>query len=181
MRELTFTGFLAKYVRSLSKQNTAGIYKLVSEAEAGNYRLIAPLTLYAAFSGKKMLFLRATENKRLFSDSVKLVRSFSNEELLHFMETQSEEMDEMFHKVWRTFQSERNRKKTDDDTKSMMRRRVMQLQEKSGISNYRIYTDLHLNPGNLNAWLKYGASDKVSLKVARKTLAYVRAVTEERL
>lgn len=36
-------------------------------------------------------------------------------------------------------------------------------------------TDLRLNPGNLNAWLKHGNSDKVSLETARRTLRYVEA------
>lgn len=45
--------------------------------------------------------------------------------------------------------------------------------KKSGVSNYRIYTDLKLNPGNLNAWLKHGDSSKVSLYTARKTLQYM--------
>ena len=54
-----------------------------------------------------------------------------------------------------------------------MRQKVKRLQEKYGVTNYRIYTDLRLNPGNLNAWLKHGDSDKVSLDTARKTLRYV--------
>ena len=42
-------------------------------------------------------------------------------------------------------------------------------------SNYRIYTDLHLNPGNLNAWLKHGDCGKVSLKTARSVLRYAES------
>ena len=53
------------------------------------------------------------------------------------------------------------------------RQKVKRLQAKSGLSNYRIYTDLKLNPGNLNAWLKHGNCDKVSLETARQTLRYM--------
>ena len=78
-----------------------------------------------------------------------------------------------YHKVWRSFQSQKNRVQSDDHTKELMRLKVKRLQERCGVSNYRIYTDLNLNPGNVNAWLKHGVADKVSLDTARRTLRYV--------
>lgn len=80
-----------------------------------------------------------------------------------------------YHKVWKCYQSRNNSALTDDHTKELMRQKVKRLQEKNGVTNYRIYTDLRLNPGNLNAWLKHGNSDKVSLETARRTLRYVEA------
>ena len=80
-----------------------------------------------------------------------------------------------YHKVWKSYQSRKNRAQVDDHTKELMRQKVKRLQEKNGVTNYRIYTDLKLNPGNLNAWLKQGDSDKVSLETARRTLRYVEA------
>lgn len=35
-------------------------------------------------------------------------------------------------------------------------------------SAYRLYTDLKLNPGNVNAWLKHNDSSKMSLDCARQ-------------
>ena len=66
--------------------------------------------------------------------------------------------------------------RADNHTKELMRKKVKRLQEKNGVTNYRIYTDLKLNPGNLNAWLKHGDSEKVSLETARMTLRYVESV-----
>ena len=80
-----------------------------------------------------------------------------------------------YHKVWKSYQSRKNRAQVDDHTKELLRQKVKRLQEKNGVTNYRIYTDLKLNPGNLNAWLKHGDSDKVSLETARRTLRYVEA------
>ena len=56
-----------------------------------------------------------------------------------------------------------------------MRQKVKRLQEKKGVTTYRIYTDLELNPGNLNAWLKHGDGAKVSLETARITLRYMES------
>ena len=47
MRELTFVGFLSRYVRELSMSGTNSISKLASEAATDNYRLREPLLLYA--------------------------------------------------------------------------------------------------------------------------------------
>jgi hypothetical protein len=37
----------------------------------------------------------------------------------------------------------------------------------------RPYTDLKMNPGNLNAWLKHGDGNKISLDRARDVLRYL--------
>lgn len=60
-----------------------------------------------------------------------------------------------------------------DYTKELVRKKVKRLQTSGNISNYRIYADLGLNPGNINAWLKLGECGKVSLNTARKVLSYV--------
>ncbi len=39
MRQLTFPGFLNRYVRDLSTENTGALYSLVDETMNGNYRL----------------------------------------------------------------------------------------------------------------------------------------------
>ena len=67
------------------------------------------------------------------------------------LEAQSDELSEDYLKVWRSYLSYKNRGQADDHTKELMRQKVKRLQEKSGVTNYRIYTDLRLNPGNLNA------------------------------
>lgn len=87
----------------------------------------------------------------------------------------SEQLPVEYQKVWRSYCSQKNKGLADNHTKELMRQKVKRLQEKNGVTNYRIYTDLKLNPGNLNAWLKHGDSDKVSLETARTTLRYVES------
>lgn len=100
--------------------------------------------------------------------------------MTQLLEQASPQVPAEYHKVWRSYMSRKNRGRADDYTKELMRQKVKRLQEKNGVTNYRIYTDLKLNPGNLNAWLKHGDSDKVSLDTARRTLRYVenRAVQQ---
>ena len=172
VRELTFKGFLTQYVKNLSKQNTNSLYKLASEAGTNNPRLAEPLLLYALFSGKQVLLLRATKDTELHKNYLSILQ-YSADTMLKLLEGNSEKLNANYHKVWNSFLHCRNRLESDNHTKELIRQKVKRLQEKSGLSNYRIYTDLKLNPGNLNAWLKHGNCAKVSLETARQTLRYV--------
>ena len=57
MRELTFVGFLSRYVRELSMSGTNSISKLAREAATNNYRLREPLLLYALSTDNSALLL----------------------------------------------------------------------------------------------------------------------------
>ena len=173
MRELTFKGFLAQYVKQLSAQNTNSLYKLAAEASDDNLRLREPLLLYAMLSEKQDVLLKAAKNLVLHKHYSEMVSQYTSEELIVLLEQESPELEEGYHKVWRSYQSRKNRCQADNHTKELMRKKVKRLQEKKGVTNYRIYTDLRLNPGNLNAWLKHGDCDKISLVTAREALRYM--------
>ena len=173
MRELTFRGFLIQYVRQLSEQETNSLYKLAAEAGSSNPRLREPLLLYAVYSQKQDVLLQATKEPALHAEYRRLALLYTADTMTDLLEQTSPVLPYEYHKVWKSYQSRKNRSQVDDHTKELMRQKVKRLQEKNGVTNYRIYTDLRLNPGNLNAWLKHGDSEKVSLEVARKTLRYV--------
>lgn len=175
MRKLTFKGFLTQYVRQLSEQKTNGLYKLAAEAGSSNPRLREPLFLYATYSQKQKVLLRATKNLALYAEYDRLASQYKADRMTELLEQTSELLPAEYHKVWRSYQSQKNRGKADNHTKELMRKKIRGLQERTGVSTYRIYTDLKLNPGNLNAWLKHGDSDKVSLDTARRVLRYMQS------
>ena len=177
MRELTFRGFLTQYVRQLSEQETNSLYKLAAEAGSSNPRLRDPLLLYAVYSQKQDVLLMATKDAALYEQYSQLVLRYTMDEMTDLLEQASPMLAAEYHKVWRSYQSRKNRGQADNHTKELMREKVKRLQEKNGVTNYRIYTDLKLNPGNLNAWLKHGDSDKVSLETARMTFRYVESAS----
>lgn len=175
MRELTFRGFLTQYVRQLSELETNCIYKLSAEASTTNPRLREPLLLYAVYSQKQDTLLQATKNTSLHSEYQWLVMRYSADEMTELLELASPLLPAEYHKVWHSYMSRKNRWQADEHTKELIRQKVKRLQVNTGVTNYRIYTDLKLNPGNLNAWLKHGDSDKVSLDTARRALRYVES------
>ena len=171
MRALTFKGFLARYVKELSRENTLDIRLLAADAAAGGYRLRAPLVLYAVVSGKST---RLAEALGEFDDSPAL------REMLAFLTAENveellrnDELPEEYQKVWNAYQVALKTPERDEALKDAIRKKVLAVQAKNHCTNYRIYTDLKLNPGNVNAWLKNGNGDKVSYRTAERIMEFV--------
>ena len=95
--------------------------------------------------------------------------------MLLLLEKQSPELPEGYWKVWRSYCSVRDTVLADNDTKELIHHRVLELQQKKKLTNYRLYTDLKLNPGNVNAWLKHNDSSKMSLDCARQIYKYAKS------
>ena len=177
MRELTFRGFLTQYVRQLSNNDTNSLYKLMEEVSANNLRLREPLLLFALYTDKQDVLLRAAKTTQFYDSYFKLLTTYTVDSMTMHLKAQSTLLPEDYLKVWRSYLTVKNRNQTDDYTKDLMRKKIKRLQEQTGITTYRIYTDLNLNQGNLNAWLKHGKNGKVSLETARKTLQYIESAS----
>ena len=95
--------------------------------------------------------------------------------MLHAFLTDDPELPSSYHKVWRSYLAQKNRKDTDAKAKELMRQRILAMQADKGVSNNRICEELDLNPGNVNDWLKNGAGEKVSLTTARRTFEFVNS------
>lgn len=174
MRKLTFEGFLKQYVAELSGTQTASVHKL-ADCLHENPRLKEPLYLYALAFDKVNLLLRYTKGNDCFAEYEQLSNCYSLAQMLLLLEKQSPELPEGYRKVWRSYCSVRDAVLADNDTKELIHRRVLELQQKKKLTNYRIYTDLRLNPGNVNAWLKHNDSSKMSLDCARQIYKYAKS------
>ena len=174
MRKLTFEGFLKQYVAELSGIQTASIHKL-ADCLQDTPRLKEPLYLYALAFDKVDLLLRYTVNSAVAAEYEQLSNRYSLTQMLLLLENQSLELPEGYLKVWRSYCSVRDAVLADNDTKELIHRRVVELQQKKKLTNYRLYTDLKLNPGNVNAWLKHNDSSKMSLDCARQIYKYAKS------
>ena len=171
MRELTFKGFLSSYIKQLSLNDTVDLKTLAREAITDNPRLKAPLLLYAV------------EYEKIHLLKEKIPKGENAAEIIHMLDALSEQnvrdelengkLPEEYQKVWNSYLVRKNAPKRDGDLKDKMRDKILALQQQKNCTNYRIYTDLKLNPGNINSWLKNGNSAKVSFKTAEKILDYV--------
>lgn len=80
-----------------------------------------------------------------------------------------------YRKCWNSYVSVRDKKLHELHTKQLMAKKINTLQQQYGISNYQVYKNLELNPGNINAFLTHADGSKVSLDTARRILNYVRS------
>ena len=176
MRRLTFSGYLEKYVRSLSFGETNNIYKLAGELST-NHRLREPLLLYALSVGKQDRLLRALNDdylRRLYSD---MIATYSWHDIIQALEENDVRLDSDYHKVYRSFISRRHMPETDAKVKRLMLSKIKDLQNSNNVSNYRVYKDLGLDRSNINSFLKHGDISKVSLDVARRMLVYLEVAS----
>ncbi len=176
MRELTFTGFLSRYVRELSLSGTNAISRLAREAAEENYRLREPLLLYALFTDRIPLLRKSIRNDQLKRRTESILGRYDREQMLQALTEEDPGLPPEYRKVWRSYLVRKNRKKAEAHTKELARQHILALQKEKGVSNYRIYKTLGLNPGNINDWLKNGACEKVSMETARRAYKYMESV-----
>ena len=173
MRELTFKGFLGQYVRSLSSSGTSGLYRLAAEAELCNPRLREPLLLYALFSGKEQVLLAASKSPELHREYADFLERYDRQDMERALQSGDPSLPAEYVKVYQSYLSVKNKKQYDNHTKALIRNRIARLQREKNISTYRLYTDLKINHGNMNAFIKHGDCSKVSLDTARSAVAYL--------
>ena len=162
MRELSFKGYLQQQLCELSNYDSKSLYKFAKLAES-NARLKNTLCLYLNFYVSEKL------KKQLCKKFPYLI-----EECDRLNGIAVEDLSLSEHKtIYENYLNYKNRKKNDDKIKLLMQKRIVEVQEEKGITNYRIYKALNLNPGNVNAFLKNGDTGKVGLDTVRRMLAYV--------
>lgn len=134
-----------------------------------NPRLREPVILYSIFTDKQEILAQELNNDKEFKD---LINNYQKDELIKVLNETNSHLIIGYMKVWKSYLTKKNKPQNDNHTKELILRRVLEYKSVKKISNYRIYTDLNLNHGNINAWLKNGECEKVSLETARKVLKY---------
>ncbi len=171
MRKLTFKGFLASYVKELSHSGTVDVSTLAKEATKDNFRLCAPLVLYAVVHGKSGLLRRELTSNGCKDEPLQTLEILDRSGVEMMLE--QGDLPEEYLKVWNSFKVRRDRPQNNEVLKAAMREKIIQLQKDKNCSNYRLYKDLRLNPGNVNSWLKHGDGSKVSYQTAQQIITYV--------
>jgi len=179
MRQLTFEGFLKNYVLKLSICNSSSLSKLSKETENNNPRLREPLLLFACFTHNGKTIQRLfRKNENLINDYNQYFKQYKNsEDILNAFEQNENLIPTSYQKVYKSYLSRKNRFLNDNHTKSLMKNKIVNLQMDKKLTDYRLYTDLHLNPGNFNAFMKHDRFDKLSLESTRKLLKHLENST----
>ena len=167
MRQQTFIGYLKEYIKDVSGLSTSNIHKLSKELKS-NYRLQDPLILYCALTKKQEVLIRYTGG-RYWAILYKVNKD-------NFITGDFYNGKYDFKKIWDSYQNKLNYQNNDNQFKKALRKEIVTMMSDKNISKYRIYTDLKLNHGNINAYLKNDDVSKVSSETAKRIYRYLLAI-----
>ena len=162
MRKQLFINFLKWYLYDVSGLDSTNVHKLVKESKR-SYRMKDSLILYCALANKKHLYNKYTNNK-----NAEVINKLNENNFLS-----DEFSDYEFKKIYTSYIHKTNVVEYDSITKRKVRDNIVDIMGEKGISNYRVYKDLKLNPGNINDYLKNNNVKKVSRDVVLKIFDYV--------
>jgi hypothetical protein len=175
MRRLTFEGFLGSYVKYLSGEDTLALPRLVRLLPT-EPRLVEPLVLWAAATGRGDRLARLLEDDRAAASEVGLVEKFASEgRLEQVLDSGDPALRPEYAKAWRSYVARRDAPARDARLKLDARARVLALKAEKSVSQYRMAKDLGLNPGNLNAFLVQGDPRKLGLDKVFALVRYLEA------
>ena len=180
MRELTFKGFLKKYLNELSYCHSNSFYKLSKEAESQNPRLREPLLIYVNLSLEKDKLLRILSNYKWFQKDYDYFKNYQKsnlliDDLMDDLMNDGSDIPIDYKKVYKTYINLRDYTVHDMHTKELMWNKITKIKAEKSVSTYRLYTDLNLNHGNLNDFVKNKKLDKLSLENTKKVLNYLES------
>ncbi len=167
MRKLTLLGFLSVYVKTLSECKALNIHKLIQEVYNGNDRLREPLFMYCHYSNKSNVlskYLTDTDKSEL-----------SHIELL-LTNNKNDELPVDYIKVINSYNRKAGMKDNDNHIKALMLDKIIALKTQKSVSNYRIYTDLKINAGNFNDFVKNRNLNRLSTDKSREVYNYLQAL-----
>ena len=164
MRKQLFVNFLKYYLRDVSGLNTCNIHKLAKEMKT-NYRIRDSLILYSALTNKQHILNKHTKDK--YMDVLTRV----NEN--NFLNDVFDEECYEFRKIWNSYQNKVKVVEYDNYIKENARLTILKSMKEKGITNYRVYKDLNLNPGNINDYLTNNNLKKVSVATVKAIANYV--------
>lgn len=169
MRELTFKGYLLSQFQVLSGFNSTSLYAF-SQLAYSNVRLKDVLSLYLVMYTEENLRSKLLKKFDYLNSSCEKLKGLNDDNVGTYL--QNDSLSE-YTTVYNNFLYQRNHKEQEGRLKIMMCRRISEVKQAKCVTNYRIYKELNLNPGNVNAFLKNEDTSKVSLDTARKILAFV--------
>ena len=174
MRQLSFCSYLRSYLMALTFSGSAKLRDMAKEAGSGNYRLRAPLLLYAVCSGQEDYLLRLVTGE-LKEEYLDVTKGKSKDALLSLLADDSPLLPNEYRKVWKSYLVRCGRYKVDEERKEKARILIRHKMQQLGVSTYRLSKDLGLDVSNVNYWLKHGDPHRIKYKTATAMADYLRS------
>ena len=169
MRKLSLKSYLEKQMIALSGLNSKSLYRF-SALSKNNARLKDTVALYLMLFVKEDLKRHLLNKYPYLRSGCEKLDSITQDNAESFLADDS--LSE-YRTIYENYLNTINTHDNENRIKRMMYQRIVLLQKEKGISNYAVYKELKLNPGNANAFLKNGDVSKLSLDTVRRILEFV--------
>ena len=173
MKKKSFKNFLMDYTRSMSPVNSLGFMNNKKYVSNDN-RLLTLFSLYVLFDAKATKYL--VENKHKLTVYYDMYLAMRDKYKLVELDNVNEfaEKFDSFDDLRKVYNSYKNTVlDKDEKLKRIFYNKIKKMQQECKTSTYRIYTDLKLNPGNANDFIKNGNLKKLSLHNVRRINNYL--------
>ena len=177
MRRPHFDRWIKRQVLELANAESFSLRKFAALAQKEIPRLREPLLLYAIANGcadKLLSYIYKDEVLNSYKIAFNLLKDVSLTEVA-LNNLNIEGLPREYSKFFTSYKSAYNKPQTNSESKRMRWERSRMLQLEKGVNTADIYRSLGLNPGNVNAYMKHGALDKVSLENATEIMKYLHA------
>ncbi|MDR2714586.1 MAG: hypothetical protein LBB42_03545 [Coriobacteriales bacterium] len=175
MRRPVFARWIRRELLSLANTETFSLRKLAAAAQNDNPRLAEPLLLYAHATNKTKRLLEFIYKKEIFSsyETVLALVKERNLETLALDKHSADKLPKEYRKFLTSYRAAYQKPENNNKSKQLRWERSKALQLEKGVSTAEVYNALALNAGNVNAYLKHGALDKLSLENATAVMKYL--------
>lgn len=173
MRRPKFRGWVTRELAYLSGENTLDLRRLAYLAQTTEPRLRERLILYAIAAAQVERLGNYLYREDMISELEELagiLRGHDFDDPEGFDEI---DLPPRYQKALMSYRSAYTRIDSRNDSKRLRWEKSIQLQKEKGVSNARIAHDLNLDPGNVNSYLKHGATERFSLENATKIMKYL--------
>lgn len=173
MKTKTFMSFLRDYAKDMNPEKSLSLFKNEKYARRDK-RLLNVYSFYVFFNHDvtDTLLQKKDKLQNLYNKYEEYKLKYNGVDLNN-LEQKVESLDS-FDELNKLYTSYKNLEVNKDlIQKKLYHKIIMQAKSEKNISNYRIYTDLNLNQGNTNDFLKNKRLEKLSLDNIKKIAAYV--------
>ena len=176
MKLKTFKGFLVDYVKDMNPERSLSLFKN-EKCVLNDKRLLNVFSFYVLFNSNVEKTLLSKKEKlpelyKMYKSYKKKYKGLTYKNLSEKV-AKLDEFDELkqLHNSYKSLVVNKSQL-----LKKMYHQKIIKIKQEKSISNYRIYTDLKLNHGNTNDYLKNEKYEKLSLNNVKSILKYVASV-----
>jgi hypothetical protein len=167
---------VSRELKYLSGEETLNLRRLAYLAQGSTPRVRERLVLYALATGqscrlKSILYDERMVDELATVEEVLQAVDFDNPGELHWAS-----LPLRYKKALDSFKAAYHAIDTKNESKRLRWERTVRLQKEKGVSNAQIYQALEINAGNVNAYLKNGDIDRVTLDTATNIMKFLFAV-----